>query len=256
MENLISLIISCLAVMTASLFGVFTVWRRIGDVIEKNLSLLVSFSSGVFLIVTLILFSEAVKHSGVILSLASLMTGILVVTFLFKEVPEFHHHHSDEDCKEEKHDTGSTKRILWGDALHNIGDGILLGTAFTTSLTLGWVTTLSVLVHELVQEMSEFFVLRHSGYSIKKSLYLNFAVSASILVGALMSFLLLDVADVLEGPMLALASGSFLVVVFHDLIPHSIKTSKSEGRKFRHLVLFALGMILMLALKLLIAESA
>jgi hypothetical protein len=101
-------------------------------------------------------------------------------------------------------------------------------------------------LHELVQEVSEFFVLKQAGYSTKKALLLNFLVSSTILIGAVGSTVLLGVFANLEVPLMGIAAGAFLVVVFQDLIPHSVREAKVEASHFKHLGWFALGVIIML----------
>jgi len=236
--------------MLASLVGVFSVWRRAGRAIERNLNLLVSFSAGVFIVIAYQLGIEVVEHSATLGSgLVWIVIGLLAVWLLFKFLPSSHHHH-DEASETHPHSRLDARRIMASDALHNLGDGILLATSFAVSSSLGMLTALSIFVHELVQEISEFFVLRQAGYSTKSALILNFAISATVLLGALGGFFLLESFETLEVPLLGLASGAFLVVVFHDLIPHSVRSSRHENLYWRHLLWFLIGAVLMFAVSI------
>ena len=233
-------------IILASLIGVVSVWRRAGRVIELNLTLLVSFSAGVFLVIAYQLGREAMAHAAIPgMGLVWIAVGTLAVWLLFKFIPSFHHHH-DGGLETSSHSKLDARRIMVGDALHNMGDGILLATSFAVSSLLGVLTALSIFVHELVQEMSEFFVLRQAGYSTKQALILNFIISGTMLVGALGSFFLLGSSEALEVPLLGLASGAFLVVVVHDLIPHSVRASKQKNLYLRHFAWFLIGVVLML----------
>ncbi len=89
-------------------------------------------------------------------------------------------------------------------------------------------------VHELVQEVSEFFVLKQAGYSTKKALLTNFAVSSTILIGSIGGTFLLDTFSELELPLMGIAAGAFLVVVFQDLIPHSVRKAKAKASHLKH----------------------
>jgi zinc and cadmium transporter len=245
---MIELLSYSVLIMSASLVGVVSIWYKAGQVIERNLSLLVSFSAGVFLIVAYQLGSEAIEHSATSSSgLLWIMVGVLVIWILFKFLPSFHHHH-EGGLGDHFHTRLDARRIMASDALHNLGDGILLAASFTVSSSLGVLTVLSVFVHELVQEMSEFFVLKQAGYSTKSALVLNLAISVTILVGALGSFFLLESFKVIEVPLLGLASGAFLVVVFHDLVPHSVRVSKQKNLYLSHLAWFLAGIVLMFAM--------
>ncbi|MDP2629184.1 MAG: ZIP family metal transporter, partial [Candidatus Harrisonbacteria bacterium] len=241
-------LLAAFIIMLASLAGVFSVWKRFGTFLEKHLSLLVSFSAGVFLIVSWQLGSEVLEEASSMNSgLLWILFGAVLVMVLFRMLPYFHHHHDEHEEIQEKHSHIDGRRVLFSDAVHNVGDGILLAASFSISITLGFLTTIGIFVHELVQEISEFFVLRQAGYSTKGALKVNFLVSSTILIGALGSFFLLEQFEILEVPLLGIAAGAFLVVVFFDLIPHSVRNSKKLGKYFLgHLAWFIVGALLML----------
>lgn len=231
--------------MLASLSGVIFIWKNLGKFIEKNLSFLVSFSAGVFLFITYLLSIETVHYSKSISeAIIWIIAGAIFFFILFKILPNFHHHH-DEQQENEKHNKIDARRILISDGVHNIGDGILLTTSVIASPAIGVATAISIFIHEFVQEVSEFFVLRQAGFKIKKALIWNFAVSSTILIGAIGSYFLLETFEILEVPLLGIAAGSFLVVVINDLIPHSIRHSKNKTQYLKHLIWFILGLILM-----------
>lgn len=238
--------------MLASLVGVFSIWNAAGKFIERDLSLLVSFSAGVFIFIAYQLGAETVKHSDSVLSgLIWIFSGALGFWLLFKLVPLSHHHH-DEAHEAHRHSILDVRRIMTGDAIHNIGDGIVLAASLAVSSSLALFTTLSIFVHELVQEMSEFFILRQAGYSTKKALTINFTISGTILFGSIGGFFLLESFEALEVPLLGLTAGAFFVVVLQDLIPHSIRASQSNKLYWRHLSWFLFGVILILVVNILI----
>lgn len=226
--------------MIGSLIGVISVWKKAGKVIEKNFHFLVSFSAGVFLVISYQLIVETF-HIGKNLNYSMLWVfiGMIIIWTISKMIPEFHSH---EDSHKNKL---NSKKIILSDFFHNIGDGVLLTASFFVSSTLGILTALSILVHELIQEISEFFVLKGSGYSTKEALKINFLVSSSILIGSIGSFFLLETFEILEVPLLGIAGGAFLVVVLKDLIPHSVKDSISNKHHLKHIFWFIIGVIIM-----------
>jgi zinc and cadmium transporter len=247
---MIELLSYSILIMLASLVGVFSVWHKVGRIIERHLSLLVSFSAGVFIIIAYYLGREATGHSATVgRGLFWIVIGALILWLLFKFLPSFHHHH-DEGFDGHFHDRLDARRILASDAIHNLGDGILLATSFAVDSTLGALTALSIFIHELVQEMSEFFVLKQAGYSTKRALILNLAISTTILIGALGGFFLLENFKTLEASLLGFTSGAFFVVVFHDLIPHSVRISRQKNLYFSHFLWFFIGALLMLAINI------
>jgi zinc and cadmium transporter len=240
---MLELLAFVLCIMFASLVGVVSVWHRAGSAIERNLRFLVSFSAGVFLIVTYQLSMETIEHAPSTQNgLLWIGIGALLVWLLFKILPDFHDHADESEAPH----AIEGRRVLIADGMHNIGDGILLAASFAVGGTLGVATAASVFVHELVQEVSEFFVLRSGGYSTKKALAVNSAVSSTILIGALGGFYLLETFEMFEVPLLGIAAGSFFVVVLHDLIPHSIQSSRTLRHYAIHILLFGLGIALML----------
>jgi zinc and cadmium transporter len=238
------IILASVVVMLASLVGVLSVWKNIGQIIEKNLHFLVSFSAGVFLIITYGLGVEVLEHAeSPKVGIIWILVGMIGIWLIFKLLPTFHHHH-DHEMTDHVHTRIDVRKIILSDGLHNIGDGILLAASFAVSSTLGYLSLLSIFVHELVQEISEFFVMKEAGYSTKKALGVNFLTSATILVGSIGGFFLLDAFEAVEVPLLGIAAGSFLMVVFQDLIPHSV-ASASKKHILRHIAWFIIGAVLM-----------
>lgn len=231
--------------MCASLIGVVTAWKKLGNLIEKNLGFLVSFSAGVFFVISLSIFKEVLDHGLPFVSAFSFVVlGIFLMWLLFKLLPDFHHHHNSEG-EDHHHDRLDARRVMLGDAIHNIGDGVLLAVSFSVSTYAGVVAMLSVLIHELVQEMSEFFVLREAGFSNKKALTINFLVSGTIMIGILIGLFFLDHFESLEIPLLAITAGAFLTVVLFDLFPHSYAHTKTHGCAKKHITAFLIGFLLM-----------
>ncbi len=121
----------------------------------------------------------------------------------------------------------------------------MLAASFLTAPVLGAAVAISICVHETLQQLSEFFVLRDAGYSVGKALRTSFLVQSTLLVGALGGYYLLDIFSILEVPLLGIAAGAFLVVVLNDLIPHSVREAKSTAHYVRHLAWFVIGLALM-----------
>jgi len=232
-------------VMLASFSGKLVVWRQAGPIIERNLHFFVSFAAGVLLVVTYNLSSEIIEHAGSLArGLPWILAGALIVLVAFRYLPDFHHNH-DAEAQDHAHSRIDASRILLSDGIHNTGDGVVIAASFAASPLLGVVSTASILIHEVLQEISEFFVLRQAGLSVRAVLTYNFFVSATILIGALGGYFLLETFKLLEAPLLGLAAGAYLIVVFHDLIPHSINSIAERGHYFKHIFFFLVGISLM-----------
>ena len=248
---MIEILAASLLVMFASLAGVFSLWQRAEKIIERNLDFLISFSAGVFVVIVYRLSVETIEHAGqAVLGFTWILIGALFIWTVFKLLPALHLHAESGD--ETPHI--DPRRILVSDSIHNIGDGVLLAATFSVSVALGVVTTASILIHEVLQEISEFFILRKGGYTPQKALSLNFFTSSSILVGSVGGFFFLELFEYLESPLLGFAAGALLVVVLTDLIPHSIGGSYERLHYVKHILLFLIGVSLMLAVSVFITH--
>lgn len=118
------------------------------------------------------------------------------------------------------HDHGrSGLMILVGDTFHNFVDGVLIAAAFMADIQLGIVTAIAIIAHEVPQEVGDFLILLHSGYSKSRAMLLNVIASAAMVIGGVLAYFTLQVAEALVTPLLALAAASMLYVAVADLIP-------------------------------------
>lgn len=249
-----TIIIATVAIMLASLAGVIVVWTGVGSWVEKNLGLLTSFAAGVFLVVSGRLMLHTLESTPSLWwACLYILGGVILVLLLFWAVPLFHHHHHAQ--AEHTHHRIDIRRILFGDALHNIGDGLLLAVAFSTSATTGLLAAVGVFFHEVVQEISEFFVLKQGGLSTTGALLTNFAISATMIVGIAIGVAATGFSTTLVPALLGITAGAFLVVVGHDLIPHSVRASHKERTYWKHIGWFVLGAGLMIVVTLIIGEA-
>ncbi len=134
--------------------------------------------------------------------------------------PHHHHHHHHSHGHAHSHGVGRTGlMVLIGDSLHNATDGVVIAAAFMADFKLGVVTSLAVIAHEIPQEVSDFFVLLHAGYSKKKAFVYNMISSLAMVVGGVVAYFALDQAQAYVTPVLAFAASSMLYVAVADLIP-------------------------------------
>lgn len=129
-----------------------------------------------------------------------------------------HHGHSHHNIH--GHDGGrSGMMIMIGDTFHNFIDGILIAAAFTADVKLGAITALAIIAHEIPQEVGDFLILLHSGYSKKQALIFNLVSSLATVAGGLMAFYALQFVQSWIPVILGLAASSLLYVAVADLIP-------------------------------------
>ncbi len=131
-----------------------------------------------------------------------------------------HHGHSHSHHNIHGHDGGrSGMMIMIGDTFHNFIDGILIAAAFTADVKLGAITALAIIAHEIPQEVGDFLILLHSGYSKKQALIFNLVSSLATVAGGLMAYYALQFVQSWIPVILGLAASSLLYVAVADLIP-------------------------------------
>ena len=109
--------------------------------------------------------------------------------------------------------------VLVGDSVHNALDGLLIGAAFLTDVSLGLVTTLAVAAHEVPHRVGDFVILVHSGLSRGRALALNLATGLAAVAGGLLAWFGLRGASGVLPYALALAAAGFLYIAVAGLIP-------------------------------------
>lgn len=236
--------VSVILVSLISLVGVFAL--SLGEeVLRKYIFLFISLAVGALLGDAFIhLIPEALEESSnVILTSVLIIAGIL----LFFTLEKFMHwHHHGEDKEESRiHPTG--KLVLLSDGIHNFIDGIIIGASFIVSIPIGIATTSAVIFHEIPQEIGDFAVLLHAGYTKKRALWLNFLSALSAILGAVVFFILGDMAVASSSWFLSLAAGGFIYIAVADLIPELHKTKEVKHSIFQ-LLAVAIGVLAMVAL--------
>jgi zinc and cadmium transporter len=118
------------------------------------------------------------------------------------------------------HDHGrSGMMIMIGDTFHNFVDGVLIAAAFLANHELGIVTAIAIIAHEIPQEVGDFLILLHSGYSKGRALIFNLLSSAAMVLGGAIGYVALQGVEHWIPPLLGLAAASMLYVSVADLIP-------------------------------------
>ena len=169
-----------------------------------------------------------------------LLLGILLF-FVLEKLVLWRHCHT-HDC--EVHD-GAVLPVVVGDGFHNFVDGAVIAAAAMTSLPLGITTAVAVTAHEIPQEVGDFAILLHAGYSRGKALMLNVLSALASIVGAIAAFVAFDRIPALLPYFLALSAASFLYVAMADLIP-GLHRGRTDASSLRQILLIAAGVLTML----------
>lgn len=210
---------------------------------------LVSYAIGALLGAALLeVLPEAVELSGNIRVVALALLGGILLFFLLEKLVLWRHCHHEvceahgtPAARADDHDHGrSGLMITVGDTFHNFVDGIIIAGAFLVDFRLGMVTALAIIAHEIPQEIGDFLILLHSGYTRAQALFLNFLTGVATLVGALVGYFALREMQAWMPVLLGVAGASMLYVAMADLIPGLHKRAEI-GSTLQQLVLIAMG---------------
>ena len=207
----------------------------------KLIPWLVSYAVGALLGVSMLaLLPTSLEQLPASRVFTTLLLGILLF-FVLEKLVLWRHCHT-HDC--EVHES-SVFPVLIGDAFHNFVDGAVVAAAVMTSIPLGISTALAVAAHEIPQEVGDFAILLHAGYSRRRALFLNVLSSAASAVGAVAAFMAFDMVPRLLPYFLAMAAASFLYVAMADLIP-GLHRGRTDASSMRQILLIAAGIATML----------
>lgn len=155
------------------------------------------------------------------------------------------HHHGHSHSHSAAKSAGTL--IILGDSIHNFVDGVLIAAAFLTDVQLGIVTSLAVAAHEIPQEVGDFAILLHSGYSKSKALFYNVLASLTTVLGGTLAYFGLEDLHNSLPYFLALAASSFIYIAVADLIP-SLHKKTDMKTSLQQIALIALGVLLICSL--------
>lgn len=209
-------LVSVLAISAISLVGILSLPFNPGKM-RKVLIYLVSFAAGALLGDTFIhLLPESFEKNGFgLVTSVSVLSGILIF-FILEKIIHWRHCH-DPSC--EKHSKSFVYMNIFGDSIHNFIDGAIIAASYMVSLPVGFATTLAVILHEIPQEIGDFGVMLHGGFSRKKALFVNFLSALAAVIGCVITLLITGHSDGLENILIPLAAGGFIYVAASDLIP-------------------------------------
>lgn len=235
---------SVVIVSLVSLIGVFGLSLK-EEWLKKYIFIFISLAVGALLGDAFIhLIPEAFKESSNSLLISILIISGILFFFILEKFLHWHHHGDDT---EENHIHPVGKLVLFSDGVHNFIDGVIITVSFLVSIPLGIATTLAVILHEIPQEIGDFAVLLHAGYTKARALWLNFLSALLALAGLIFALILGNTLQNFIIYFIPIAAGGFIYIAVADLIPELHKTKETKYSFLQFLSLL-LGVFLMIIL--------
>jgi zinc and cadmium transporter len=203
---------------------------------QRLLPCLLAYATGTLLGAAFLgMLPKGLEQAAPLAITTTVLAGI-VGFFLLEKAVIWRHCH-DAECESHGHQAGPI--ILIGDAFHNFVDGVVIAAAFLASPALGLATALAVIAHEVPQELGDFAILLHSGFSKAKALAYNLASSLATLPGVLVGwFWLAEVRQAIPY-VLAVSAASFIYIAVADLVPTLHRRSGARAFASQSLLILA-----------------
>ena len=230
------------------------------------ISRLVSFAVGALLGAVFIeLLPHALETGSASTVMATVLAGLLAFFLLEKLVLWRHSHghaHHRDDADETEHDHAlhshgdggrSGLMILIGNSVHNFCDGIVIAAAFLVEARLGIAATVAIVAHAVPQQVGDFAVLIHSGFSRKRAFAWNLAAGVATLVGAMAGYVALAGMQQALPIVLAVAAASLLYVAVADLIP-SLHRRPEPMETARQVLAIGLGVAIIVTMHMMLGH--
>ncbi|MBU0573264.1 MAG: ZIP family metal transporter [Candidatus Margulisbacteria bacterium] len=237
-------LVSVFVVSLVSFVGVFSLALK-KDFLHKILLYLVSLSAGALLGGAFFhLIPEASHEFGFSLHLGFYVLSGIMAFFVLEKFICWRHCHI-ETSRQHPHPVALMNLV--GDAFHNFIDGMVIAGTYLVSIPLGISTTLAVLFHEIPQEIGDFGVLVHGGFSRLRALLFNFGSALFAVLGALVILFLNIEVDTIGQVLVPFTAGGFLYIATSDLIPELRKDIRPSSSLIQ-LVFILIGLAIMLFL--------
>lgn len=237
-------LVSVLVVSLISFIGIFTFSLKV-EKLRKILIYFVAFSAGaLFAGAFLHLIPEVVEKTGFNLRIPLFILLGIILFFIIEKIVCWNHCHIPIT---KGHVHSFAIMNLVGDVFHNFLDGLIIAASYLVSIPLGITTTLAVVLHEIPQEISDFGILLHGGFSKKKALLINFATALTAVLGAVIGLLLSGFINGVEFILVPIAAGGFIYIAGSDLIPELHKEFQLK-KSIWQLIVFILGILVMVGL--------
>ena len=215
---------------------------------EKTLLFLLSISVGVLLSTVFLEFLPEIIEQGYTTLTAIYILAGFIALFLIEKLVHWKHQCGNKDVGH-AHAYSLAPINLIGDAIHNFIDGLVIAGAFVVNTAVGIAATISVIFHEIPQEISDFGVLLYSGLSKKKALTFNFITATTAIAGTILGLILASKLGGFTTFILPFAAGNFLYIAATNLLPQLHRHCKLKD-SFIHIFAILLGIVIIVIVTL------
>ncbi len=236
-----------------SLLGLFfgTIGTTIGGIIgiltkrnsNKFLSFVLAFASGLMLaVVCFDLVPEALEMTSIFTVLLGIMLGIITMIGCDILVNKKFSISNSNNISLVK--TGIIVSI--GLALHNIPEGLAIGSGFEASNALGFSLAIAIALHDVPEGLSMAIPMKSGGMNPFKIMFYVILSGIATGVGALIGAIVGNISINVIALCLSFAAGAMLYIVSGELVPESNKLYHGRMTAVGNMLGFIIGLFAMI----------
>ena len=238
-------------ILNTTTLGLFfgTIGTTIGGILgctiknksNKFLSFILSFAAGLMMaVICFDLIPEALEISKLSQSIIGIFLGIAIMIFCDLIVDK---KISKKVQKQEKEmsllKTGIIVSI--GLAIHNVPEGLAIGSGFDASIKLGYSLAIAICFHDVPEGMSMAIPMKSGGMKIYKIMFYVILSGIATGIGTLIGAIIGKVSEQIISICLSFAAGAMLYIVSGELIPESNKLYKGRMSAIGNIIGIIIG---------------
>lgn len=253
--TLLGLFFGTIGTTIGGLIGVFS--KRNSN---KFLSFVLAFASGLMLaVICFDLIPDSIEISSVYVTILGIILGIIIMILcdnivqnIFNKKDNIKNSYTVKKYSRKNKksiDVGLLKTgiiVSIGLALHNIPEGLAIGSGFDSSTSLGLSLAIAICLHDIPEGISMAVPMKNGGMNpIKVMLYVilsGIATGFGALIGALVG----NISKQVIAVCLSFAAGAMLYIVTGELIPEANQLYKGRITALGNMLGFIIGLFAML----------
>lgn len=238
-------------ILQTTLLGLFfgTFGTTIGGIIgvkfkntsKKFLGFILSLASGLMLsIVSFDLVPEALQIGEFTNIILGIILGVLVMVICDNLVKK------KFNVKKNNYNNELLKVgiiISVGLAIHNLPEGLAIGSGFEASLKLGLSLAIAIALHDVPEGISMAVPMKNGGMKVSKVIFYVILSGITTGIGAFIGAIIGNISKEVISICLSFAAGAMLYIVSGELIPESNNLYKGRMNAVGNIVGFLLGIL-------------
>ena len=255
--TLLGLFFGTIGTTIGGLIGVFS--KRNSN---KFLSFVLAFASGLMLaVICFDLIPDSIEISSVYVTILGIILGIIIMVLcdnlvqnIFSKKVNINNSYGKKGYLNKKAskkaiDIGLLKTgiiVSIGLALHNIPEGLAIGSGFDSSASLGLSLALAICLHDIPEGISMAVPMKNGGMNPIKVMFYVILSGIATGLGALIGAIVGNISRQVIAVCLSFAAGAMLYIVTGELIPEANQLYKGRITALGNMLGFIIGLFAML----------